>query len=87
MRIVLVKNQHLLKSKKLIEIKASFEVIPILGNIISILGNIIQRYKMSKMVNRFLLAEDLYQKSISLKTKKYEKIKMLVIQDILIETN
>ena len=80
MRIVLVKNQNLLKSKKLIEIKTSFEVIPILGNII-------QRYKMSKMVNRFLLAEDLYQKSISLKTKKYEKIKMLVIQDILIETN
>ena len=75
MRIVLVKNQHLLKSKKLIEIKASFEVIPILGNIISILGNIIQRYKMSKMVNRFLLAEDLYQKSISLKTKKYEKLR------------
>ena len=80
MRIVLVKNQNLLKSKKLIEIKTSFEVIPILGNII-------QRYKMSKMVNRFLLAEDLYQKSISLKTKKYEKTKMLVIQDILIETN
>ena len=87
MRIVLVKNQDLLKSKKLIEIKTSFEVIPILGNIISILGNIIQRYKMSKLVNRFLLAEDLYQKSISLKTMKYEQIKMLVIQDILIETN
>ena len=87
MRIVLVKNQDLLKSKKLIEIKTSFEVIPILGSIIPTLGNIIQRYKMSKMVNRFLLAEDLYQKSISLKTKKYEKIKMLVIQDILIETN
>ena len=87
MRIVLVKNQDLLKSKKLIEIKTSFEVIPILGNIIPIFGNIIQRYKMSKMVNRFYLAEDLYQKSISLKTKKYEKIKMLVIQDILIETN
>ena len=73
MRIVLVKNQDLLKSKKLIEIKTSFEVIPILGNIISILGNIIQRYKMSKLVNRFLLVEDLYQKCISLKTKKYEK--------------
>ena len=87
MRIVLVKNQDLLKSKKLIEIKSSFETISILGNIIPILGNIIQRYKMSKMVNRFLLAEDLYQKSIALKTKKYEKIKMLVIQDILIETN
>ena len=56
MRIVLVKNQDLLKSKKLIEIKTSFEVIPILGNIIPIFGNIIQRYKMSKMVNRFLLA-------------------------------
>ena len=66
MPFVLVKNQDLLKSKKLIEIKSSFETIPILGNII-------QRYKMNELVNRFLLAEDLYQKCISLKPKKNEK--------------
>ena len=73
MPFVLVKNQDLLKSKKLIEVKSSFETIPILGNIIPILGNIIQRYKMNELVNRFLLAEDLYQKCISLKPKKNEK--------------
>ena len=66
MPFVLVKNQDLIKSKKLIEIKSSFETIPILGNII-------QRYKMNELVNRFLLAEDLYQKCISLKPKKNEK--------------